>query len=167
MKGLCRSWQECQSAGKEKQCSLWFWGSSGPSSHQYCVSEKMSFTCWPFLLVFSPKLNSFFITNTESAVRIYLVVLGQDRQPRLPSPQTAEHHGLVMLRRDRALILLNKVLHSYTITLQSSTTLSAPLGILIFSQTVSLSSWSVCCSHTTSQMCSGEGAVGFFPFILS
>lgn len=78
----------------------------------------MSFTCWPFLLVFSPKLNSFFITNTESAVKIYLVVLGQDSQTRLHSDREV-HHRLLMPHRDRALTLLNKVLHSYTITLQS------------------------------------------------
>lgn len=50
----------------------------------------MSVACWPFLPVFSPKLNSFFITYTQSAVKIYLVFLEQDSQTRIDSPQTAE-----------------------------------------------------------------------------
>lgn len=167
MKSLCRSWQECQNAGKQKQCSLWFWGNSGPSFTSILCQWENVCSLLAFSSCFSPILNLFFITNTESAVKIYLVVLEQGSQTSLHSLQTTEKCTMGFS--------CHVVTEPWLCSIRCCTptpSLFRPKqhylylwGSLFFPQTVSLSSWSVCCSHTTQQAgCVLEKAVGFSPF---
>lgn len=110
-----------------------------------------------YLLAFSscfcPKLNSFFITNTESTFQIYLVVLEQGH-----SPQTAEDCTVGF----SCCIVAEPWLCS--IRCCSPSHHSSELNYIICtSGDLYLFPDSVCCSH----MCFGERDVGFFPFFLS
>lgn len=85
-KSLCRSWQECQNICRKTKTV--FSMILGQLRLQFtsilCQWENVCYLL-AFSSCFSPKLNSFFITNTESAFQIYLVVLEQGH-----SPQRAE-----------------------------------------------------------------------------
>lgn len=106
-----------------------------------------------FSSCFSPKLNSFFITNTESAFQIYLVLLEQGH-----SPQTAEKCTTGF----SCCIVAEPWLCSIRCCTPTPSLfrakLSAPLGIFIFSQTVLV-------VPTQQAGCALEKELwGFFPF---
>lgn len=149
---------------ENRKCSLWFWGNSGPSFTSILHQWENVCSLLAFSSCFSPILNLFFITNTESAVKIYLVVLEQGSQTSLHSLQTTEK------------CTVGFSCHVVTEPWLCSIRCCTPTPSLFRSKQLYLHLWGslsfprqclwgpgVLFPHnTTSQMCFGESC-GFFP----
>lgn len=139
VKSLCESWQEYQNEGKQNPCSPWFGGHSGSSSHQYCFSEKMVFYLRAFSSCSEQNWVHSLSLNTESAVKIHLVVLVQDSRTGFHSPFRQQSHCAVGFLHQFMIEHWIRSIKSCAPTpsvFGAETTLSAPLGIFIFFQTI-------------------------------